>query len=218
MRLVLLGPPGSGKGTHGAWLSEQYGVPTISTGDILRAEVAQGSQLGRKAKQYMDEGKLVPDDVILEMIEQRLRADDCARGFLLDGFPRTRAQAEGLDVMLQRFGWKLDGVLKLDVDEEEIVRRLTSRRVCSRCGKIFNLVTDPPPANGRCPNCNGEVIQRSDDTEETVRNRLRVYEEQTRPLVDFYRDRGLLVTVNGQGSIEEVRERIAQALRSAGIG
>jgi adenylate kinase len=218
LRLVLLGPPGSGKGTHGAWLSEQYGVPTISTGDILRAEVAQGSQLGRKAKQYMDEGKLVPDDVILEMIEQRLRADDCARGFLLDGFPRTRAQAEGLDVMLQRFGWKLDGVLKLDVDEEEIVRRLTSRRVCSRCGKIFNLVTDPPPANGRCPNCNGEVIQRSDDTEETVRNRLRVYEEQTRPLVDFYRDRGLLVTVNGQGSIEEVRERIAQALRSAGIG
>ncbi len=218
MRLVLLGPPGSGKGTHGAWLSEQYGVPTISTGDILRAEVAQGSQLGRKAKQYMDEGKLVPDDVILEMIEQRFRADDCARGFLLDGFPRTRAQAEGLDVMLQRFGWKLDGVLKLDVDEEEIVRRLTSRRVCSRCGKIFNLVTDPPPANGRCPNCNGEVIQRSDDTEETVRNRLRVYEEQTRPLVDFYRDRGLLVTVNGQGSIEEVRERIAQALRSAGIG
>jgi adenylate kinase len=218
LRLVLLGPPGSGKGTHGAWLSEQYGVPTISTGDILRAEVAQGSQLGRKAKQYMDEGKLVPDDVILEMIEQRFRADDCARGFLLDGFPRTRAQAEGLDVMLQRFGWKLDGVLKLDVDEEEIVRRLTSRRVCSRCGKIFNLVTDPPPANGRCPNCNGEVIQRSDDTEETVRNRLRVYEEQTRPLVDFYRDRGLLVTVNGQGSIEEVRERIAQALRSAGIG
>ncbi|MDZ7374065.1 MAG: adenylate kinase [candidate division KSB1 bacterium] len=217
MRLVLLGPPGSGKGTHGAWLSQKYGIPSISTGDILRAAVAAGTALGKKAQGYMDAGQLVPDDLIVAMIEERLAEADCTAGFLLDGFPRTVAQAEALDALLARRGWKLDGVLQLDVDPEEIVRRLTSRRVCKSCGKIFNLVTNPPPANGRCPECGGEIVQRSDDTEATVRNRLRVYREQTDPLVDFYRKRGLLLTVRGNGSIDEVRERIRQTLRSAGL-
>ncbi len=217
MRLILLGPPGSGKGTHAGWLSEKFGIPAISTGDILRAAVAAGTELGRKAKSYMDGGQLVPDEVMIGLIEERLRESDCAPGFLLDGFPRTVPQAEALDDLLRKLGWSLDAVLELDVDEEEIVRRLTSRRVCSRCGRIFNLVYDPPPADGRCPECGGEVIQRSDDREETVRNRLRVYHQQTAPLVEFYRDRGLLVSVDGNGSIEQVRERVLGALRNAGI-
>jgi len=165
----------------------------------------------------MDRGQLVPDEVMIGLIEERLRESDCVPGFLLDGFPRTVPQAEALDDLLQKLGWSLDAVLELDVDEEEIVRRLTSRRVCSKCGRIFNLVYDPPPADGRCPECGGEVIQRSDDREETVRNRLRVYHQQTAPLVEFYRDRGLLVSVDGNGSIEQVRERVLGALRNAGI-
>lgn len=218
MRLILLGPPGSGKGTHGAWLSERYGVPAISTGDILRAAVAAGTELGQKAKDFMNRGLLVPDSLMIDLIEERLREPDCKPGFLLDGFPRTVPQAEALDGLLDKLGWSLDGVLKLDVPEDEIIRRLTSRRVCSQCGRIFNLVTDPPLEDGRCPDCGGQVIQRDDDREETVRKRLRVYEEQTSPLVDYYGARSLLIPVDGNGAVEEVRGRIVEALRAAGIG
>ncbi|HFE52364.1 MAG TPA: adenylate kinase [Bacteroidetes bacterium] len=212
MRLILLGPPGSGKGTQGAWLSSKYGIPAISTGDILREAVRRGTELGKKAKNYMDAGELVPDDVIIGLIEERLSESDCAKGFILDGFPRTVPQAEALEELMKRRNWPLDAVLSLEVPDEEIVRRSVNRRVCANCGRVFNLITDPPPADGKCPVCGGEIIQRDDDNEETVRARLRVYNEQTAPLKDYYEKRGKLIRVDGVGSIEEVRSRIAAAL------
>ena len=212
MRLILLGPPGSGKGTQGAWLSSKYGIPAISTGDILREAVRRGTELGKKAKSYMDAGELVPDDVIIGLIEERLSEPDCAKGFILDGFPRTVPQAEALEELMKRRNWPLDAVLSLEVPDEEIVRRSVNRRVCANCGRVFNLITDPPPADGKCPVCGGEIIQRDDDNEETVRARLRVYNEQTAPLKDYYEKRGKLIRVDGVGSIEEVRSRIEAAL------
>lgn len=212
MRLILLGPPGSGKGTQGAWLSSKYGIPAISTGDILREAVRRGTELGKKAKSYMDAGELVPDDVIIGLIEERLSESDCAKGFILDGFPRTVPQAEALEELMKRRNWPLDAVLSLEVPDEEIVRRSVNRRVCANCGRVFNLITDPPPADGKCPVCGGEIIQRDDDNEETVRARLRVYNEQTAPLKDYYEKRGKLIRVDGVGSIEEVRSRIEAAL------
>ena len=212
MRLILLGPPGSGKGTQGAWLSSKYGIPAISTGDILREAVRRGTELGKKAKNYMDAGELVPDDVIIGLIEERLSESDCAKGFILDGFPRTVPQAEALEELMKRRNWPLDAVLSLEVPDEEIVRRSVNRRVCANCGRVFNLITDPPPADGKCPVCGGEIIQRDDDNEETVRARLRVYNEQTAPLKDYYEKRGKLIRVDGVGSIEEVRSRIEAAL------
>ncbi len=213
MRLILLGPPGSGKGTQGAWLSDKYGIPAISTGDILREAVRQGTELGKKAKSYMDAGKLVPDDVIIGLIEERLSEPDCTKGFILDGFPRTVPQAEALEALMARRNWPLDAVLSLEVPDEEIVQRSVNRRVCEKCGRVFNLITDPPPADGKCPVCGGRIVQREDDNEETVRARLRVYNEQTAPLKKYYEERGKLIRVDGVGSIEEVRSRIEAALR-----
>ena len=212
MRLIVLGPPGSGKGTQGAWLSSKYCIPAISTGDILREAVRRGTELGKKAKSYMDAGELVPDDVIIGLIEERLSESDCAKGFILEGLPRTVPQAEALEELMKRRNWPLDAVLSLEVPDEEIVRRSVNRRVCANCGRVFNLITDPPPANGKCPVCGGEIIQRDDDNEETVRARLRVYNEQTAPLKDYYEKRGKLIRVDGVGSIEEVRSRIEAAL------
>lgn len=212
MRLILLGAPGVGKGTQAKKLQDQFGIPQISTGDILRAAVRDKTELGMAAKAYMDRGELVPDDVIIGIIRERISQPDCEKGFILDGFPRTIPQAEALDAMLAEMKLNLDVVLEIYVDPEKIVQRLTNRRVCSECGAVFNLLTNPPPADGKCPNCGGEIIQRDDDKEETVRNRLAVYNKQTAPLKEFYSKKGILKTINGDDTVEEVYRKILDTL------
>lgn len=212
MMLILLGAPGSGKGTQAKFLVERYSIPQISTGDILREEVKAGTILGLKAKEYMDKGALVPDEVVIDMVEFRIKKDDCKRGFILDGFPRTVAQAEALERSLERMGQAIDRVLLVDVDEEELVKRLTGRRVCEICGYNYHLIFDPPKQEGICDRCQGRLYQRDDDKEVTIRNRLKVYTQQTSPLIEYYKKRKLLTLVNGRGSIEEVFQRITQIL------
>lgn len=212
MRLIMLGAPGVGKGTQAKRLQDEFGIPQISTGDILRAAARDGTELGRVAKGYMDRGELVPDDVIIGIIRERISQPDCERGFILDGFPRTIPQAESLDKILAEMALNLDTVLEIYVDPEKIVQRLSNRRVCSQCGAVFNLLTDPPPADGKCPNCGGEIIQRDDDKEETVRNRLAVYEKQTAPLKEFYSKKGILETIDGDDTIENVYKKILDTL------
>ncbi|NOY76225.1 MAG: adenylate kinase [Calditrichaeota bacterium] len=212
MRLIMLGAPGVGKGTQAQKLQDHFGIVQISTGDILRAAVREGTDLGKTAKRYMDRGELVPDDVIIGIIRERLSQPDSKKGFILDGFPRTIPQAEALDALLTDMNLDLDAVLEIYVDPEKIVQRLTNRRVCSRCGAVFNLLTDPPPEDGKCPKCGGTIIQRDDDKEETVRNRLEVYEKQTAPLKKFYKEKGLLKTIDGDDSIENVYQKILVAL------
>jgi adenylate kinase len=211
MRLLFLGPPGAGKGTQARELAKEWGVPQIATGDMLREEMTIGTPIGCEAKQYYDKGELVPDDVILRMVAERLQRPDAARGFILDGFPRTVPQADGLGTMLQQLGQKLDAVVYFDVSEPELVRRLTGRRLCKKCQTPYHLVSAPPKHEGVCDKCGGELYQRADDGESTVRNRLQVYERQTAPLLDYYRSRGLLRTVSGEGAVEKIR----QALRDA---
>lgn len=196
MRIILLGPPGAGKGTQAEKIMERHPVAHISTGDILRANVKAGSDLGLKAKSYMDSGKLVPDDVIVDMMERRLQESDCAEGFLLDGFPRTVLQAEALDAMLKRLGLRLDGVVLLDVDDETVVKRLSGRRMCKGCGKIFNVIFKPSAKGNLCDNCGGQLYQRDDDREEVIRNRLAVYHDQTAPLISYYENRGQLYRID----------------------
>ena len=215
MRLAFLGPPGAGKGTQARDLAAEWGVPHIATGDMLREAVAAGTPLGREAKRYMDQGALVPDDVVVSAMGERLQRPDAARGFILDGFPRTIAQAEALGRMLKDAGQALDAVVFFDVSEAELLRRLTGRRVCSNCGATYHLVSKPPKTNERCDACGSALVQREDDREATVRNRLEVYARQTAPLLDFYRDRDLLSTVAGEGSIATIREGIRRAV-SAG--
>lgn len=212
MRLILLGPPGAGKGTQAKMLTEKYGVPQISTGDILRAAVAAGTPLGKEAKTHMDRGALVPDDVVIGIVRDRLAEPDCQRGYLLDGFPRTVAQAEALTRMLKELGAPLPIVVSLEVPEEELVRRLAGRRVCQACGESFHVEFHPPRVAGRCDKCNGNLVQREDDREETIRRRLQVYREQTEPLIGYYRSQGLLKTVNGLGETGEVFARISRVL------
>lgn len=192
MRIILLGPPGAGKGTQAEKIMERHAVAHISTGDILRANVKTETELGRKAKGYMDAGKLVPEEVIVEMMEDRLQEGDCSEGFLLDGFPRTVAQAEALDAMLKKLGLILDGVVLLDVDDETVVKRLSGRRMCRGCGKIFNVTFKPSAKGDLCDQCGGELYQRDDDREEVIRNRLAVYHDQTAPLISYYEERGQL--------------------------
>jgi adenylate kinase len=211
MRLIFLGPPGAGKGTQARALARQWGVPQIATGEMLREAVAVGTPLGREAKRIMETGALVPDDVMIELIAERLRQPDAAGGFILDGFPRTLAQAEALERLLKDLGQKLDGVVFFEVAEPELVRRLTGRRLCRQCQTAFHVVSAPPQREGVCDRCGSELYQRDDDSEATVRHRLSVYDRQTAPLLAYYRDRGLLVPIAGEGAIETIRDAIRHA-------
>jgi len=214
MQIIMLGAPGTGKGTQGNLLSKHFGIPNISTGEILRSAVKQESPLGVKAKSFMDAGELVPDDVMIGIIRDRLREADCENGFILDGFPRTVPQAEALDHLLSAEEIDIEHVIALEVAEDALVMRLTSRRVCSVCGKDYNVVSDPPPADMKCRICGGEIIQRSDDNEATVTKRLDVYEEKTAPLKEYYEKQSKLRHVSGVGNVEEVQDRIREILHT----
>jgi adenylate kinase len=216
MRLVLVGPPGAGKGTQAQFISAHLGVPKISTGDIFRANVSQGTELGQQAKKYMDAGDLVPDEITIGMVVSRLEEDDARKGFLLDGFPRNVPQAKTFDSMLGDAETPLDVVLELVVDDDEVVRRLSGRRTCRNCGHIWHIDFDPPSTEGVCDICGGELFQRDDDRPETVRHRLEVYYEQTAPLVGYYAEAGILVGIDAMGPVDDVTERAIAALRPYG--
>ncbi len=214
MRIVLLGAPGSGKGTQSKLLVEKYKIPQFSTGDLLRAAVSAGTELGRKAKAAMDAGQLVADDVVLGMIQERLATPDAKGGFILDGFPRNIPQAQSLDAMLARVGQPLQLALLVDVDIEVLMKRLTGRRTCGTCGAIYNVYYTPPKVPGKCDKCGGMLQHRSDDNENTVRNRLKVYEEQTAPLVSYYKAQGKLRTARGVGSISDIFKSISDIIEA----
>jgi adenylate kinase len=211
-RVVLLGPPGAGKGTQAKLLEQEFGAVQISTGDILRKAVADQSPLGKQAEDYIKRGALVPDDLITNLIAERLQQADSARGFLLDGFPRTIPQAQSLDGLLKKLALSLNGVLSVQVPRAVIIERLAGRRTCKECGALCHMVFDPPKRDGVCDRCGGELFQREDDKEETIANRLAVYDAQTAPLVDYYRRQGILQEINGVGSIDEIRARVIKAL------
>ena len=212
MRLVLLGPPGAGKGTQAASMVEKYNIVHISTGDLLRAAVKAGTELGKEAKGYMESGQLVPDTLILGLVEERIQKEDCQEGFLLDGFPRTPAQADALDEMLQKLGQKLDAVVNIEVPLDKLMVRLTGRRVCKKCGATYHVAFNPSPKGDLCGVWGEALIQRADDTEETVKNRLDVYEQQTAPLIDYYTKAGIIKNINGDQDIKKVLEDISIAL------
>jgi adenylate kinase len=213
VRIVMLGPPGAGKGTQAALLSERLGLPHISTGDILRQAVAAGTPLGREARRHMDAGGLVPDEVIIGIVEERLRAADVAGGFILDGFPRTVAQAEALDALLARGGQRLSAVLQIAVPPADLVRRLSGRRVCQECGAMFHAALDAAAGQDRCGRCGGALYQRADDREATIIQRMEVYERETAPLEEHYRRAGLLRRIDGTGGRDEVFQRVAAGVR-----
>ncbi|MEG9194681.1 MAG: adenylate kinase [Candidatus Methanoglobus sp.] len=212
MNLILLGAPGAGKGTQAKFIVEKYGIPQISTGDMLREAVAKGTELGKKAKEFMSQGRLVPDEIVIGIVKERLRQKDCEWGFILDGFPRTIAQAEALDRIMAEMGRKIDAVINISVPEEEIVRRIVNRRICRECGAIYHLIYDPPKRPGICDKCGGELYQRDDDREEVVRQRFAVYRKSTQPLIDYYRKRGVLYEVDGTKDIESVKSEILSIL------
>lgn len=211
-RMVLLGPPGAGKGTQGEMLSQDLGIPQIATGDILRKAVAEGSDLGKQAQSYMDAGDLVPDGIMVGIIRQRLQDPDAQNGYILDGFPRTVAQAEALDEMLSDIGQGLDAVIHIDVDKETLVKRLSGRLICRDCGATYHAEFNPPERSGVCDKCGGELYQREDDQEETVRSRLDVFQERTQPLVDYYKQQGVYTAIDGDRAPAEVREEILKTL------
>jgi adenylate kinase len=212
MRLILLGAPGAGKGSQAAILAEKLKVPHISTGDIFRENIKKGTELGRKAKEYMDKGALVPDEVTVEIVEDRLRQSDCSRGFILDGFPRTITQAEFLDNVLKGMNVEIDYVVDISVSDETIIRRLSGRRVCRACGAIYHIRHHPPETEGVCDSCKSPLIQRDDDREETVVNRLNTYHRQTEPLIEYYGGKGKLVTVSGEGTVEDTSGELLRAI------
>ncbi len=216
MRLVLVGPPGAGKGTQAEFIASHLSVPKISTGDILRANVSQGTPLGVEAKRYMDAGDLVPDEVTINMVRDRLAEPDASDGFLLDGFPRTVPQAQALDKLLADLGTGLDIVLELVVDDDEVVRRLSGRRTCRGCGKVWHVEFDPPSRDSVCDRCGGELFQREDDKPETIENRLREYAQKTAPLIGYYAAQGRLVGIDATGPVEDITERAIDALRPYG--
>jgi adenylate kinase len=208
MNLILLGPPGAGKGTQAKILAKKFKIPQISTGDILRGAVEKQTPMGIKAKSYMDAGALVPDEVVVGIVEERLAKPDCAIGFILDGFPRTVGQADALNRTLAGMGKTIEHVISITVDKEELLGRITGRRTCRLCGKGYHLLFDPPKRNGACDECGGELYQRDDDREETMRNRLDVYEKQTAPLIAYYARESLLRTIRGTGSIEDIQQNL----------
>ena len=212
MKLVLLGAPGAGKGTQAKKLIEKTAIPQISTGDLLRAAVAAETELGREAKSFMDKGELVPDTVVLGMVEERLGQDDCQQGYILDGFPRNTAQAEALDKMLASLSMELDAALSVDVPLEDLMKRLTGRRTCRDCGQMYNVYFSAPAEEGKCDKCGGELYQRDDDQEATISKRLEVYNEQTAPLIDYYGSKGILKSVSGTGDIEEIFANVCATL------
>jgi adenylate kinase len=211
-RVVLLGPPGAGKGTQAKLLEEKFSACQISTGDILRKAVAERTPLGREASEYINRGALVPDGVIVNLVAERLKEKDCEKGFILDGFPRTIPQATSLNAILNQRGIRLSAVLSVRVPHNVIIERLAGRRTCRNCGALSHVVFTPPKKEGVCDRCGGALYQRDDDREETIANRLKVYEDQTAPLVDYYRGQGLLREIDGVGDVDEIRARIIQAL------
>ncbi len=212
MNIILLGPPGAGKGTQAKRLIDKYGIPQISTGDMLRAALKEGTPLGLEAKKYMDQGALVPDSVVIGLVRERIQKPDCAKGYMLDGFPRNVSQAEALDAMLSELSQKIDHVVCIEVPSEELLGRLTGRRTCRACGAGFHIKFDPPKKDGVCDKCAGELYQRDDDNEATVSSRLKVYDDQTKPLIDYYSKQGKLRAVDGVGSMEEIFARITKVL------
>jgi adenylate kinase len=213
MNLILLGPPGAGKGTQAKMMIDRYRIPQISTGDILRAALKERTPLGLKAKEYMDKGLLVPDEVVIDIIQVRLKEADCRDGYILDGFPRTVAQAQALDKVLSAMNSGIDHVISIDVDKGELIKRLTGRRTCRQCGRGYHAIFDPPLNKGLCDKCQGELYQRDDDNEDTVRNRLEVYDSQTFPLIQYYKEKNLVRSIDGQGGIQQIFDRIVQVLK-----
>ena len=212
MNLIFLGPPGAGKGTQAEAIINEFKIPQISTGDIIRAAIRKGTALGQEFKSCTDAGKLVPDELVNRMVEDRLKQDDCKPGFLLDGFPRTVPQAEALDKVLAGMGKKIDHVISIEVPNSELMGRLTGRRTCKACGQGFHVMFDPPKVEGVCDKCGGQLYQRDDDNEETVGNRLKVYASQTEPLIDYYKAKGLLRPIDGVGGMGEILDRIKAVL------
>lgn len=215
MNLILFGPPGAGKGTQAQFIVGQYGIPQISTGDMLRAAVKAQTALGIKAKEVMESGSLVSDDIVLGIVEERLAQSDCDKGFVLDGFPRTIPQATSLAIILNKIGKKIDSVISLEVDNAEVVERLSGRRNCSGCGKGYHIINDPPQKPGICDVCGGALIQRDDDQEVTIKTRLDVYNQQTAPLKEYYERENLLHHINGCGSINDIQRQISILLEGS---
>lgn len=213
MHILLMGPPGAGKGTQAEHLVEAFSIPHISTGDMFRKAQADGTALGLEAKRYMESGQLVPDEVTIGIVRERLAEDDCKKGFLLDGFPRTVAQADALKNILEDLSMSLDGAINIEVPMERLIERLTGRRICKTCGATYHMVFNPPQEAGICDRDGGELYQRKDDNEETATNRLSVYAEQTEPLINYYRESGLLLTINGDKAVDEVTRDILDALK-----
>ncbi len=212
MKLILLGPPGAGKGTQASEIVKKYNVPHISTGDIFRKNIKEGTQLGLKAKEYMDKGLLVPDELVVEIVKDRLLEDDCKSGFLLDGFPRTVVQAQALDKVLTESNMNLDKVINIQVDKTVLVDRAVGRRICKNCGATFHIKYNPSKVDGKCDVCQGDLYQRADDNEETVSKRIQVYLDQTEPLIGYYTEQSIISTIDGQQSIDKVFQNIALAL------
>ena len=214
MRIILLGPPGAGKGTQAAGIVEKYNIPHISTGDIFRKNIKEGTELGNKAKSYMDQGLLVPDELTVGLVKDRLLQEDCKNGFLLDGFPRNTFQAEALDKFLDEINSPLNNVINIEVDKNLLVARAVGRRICKQCSATFHVEFNPPKVAGICDVCGGELYQRADDNEETVSKRIQVYLDETKPLIDYYSNKGIISTIEGEQSIEKVFEDIIASLGS----
>ncbi|MDO5716640.1 MAG: adenylate kinase [Tissierellia bacterium] len=213
MRLILLGPPGAGKGTQATFIKEEFRIPHISTGDIFRQNLRDNTELGQKARVYMNKGKLVPDDLTIELVRDRLSREDCKYGYLLDGFPRNLVQAEALSQFLEERGESLDAVIDIEVDKNSLVERITGRRMCKDCKASFHIHNYPPREEGKCDHCGGELYQREDDREETVLKRIGVYEEETSPLIAYYDRQGKIQKINGNASMEDVKAEVLEALR-----
>ena len=214
MKIIMLGAPGAGKGTQAKMIAEKFGIPHISTGDIFRANIKNGTELGKKAKEYMDKGQLVPDELTVEILLDRVAADDCKNGYVLDGFPRTIPQADVLDKELTKLGDKVDFAINVDVPDENIVRRMSGRRACLKCGATYHIEHSPPKQEGICDKCGSELVQRDDDKPETVQNRLSVYHEQTQPLIDYYNKKNILKSVDGTKDMQEVFSDIVNILNA----